>query len=110
MYGFGDDRNPSHDSVNVLEEILVEYIVDVVCDPHFISLISIRTHRTHSVKQLSLLERRRDCPLKTFGERCRDLPMRRSWLEWKSCFSCRKILSELVPSSKSPILMHLAHE
>ena len=30
MYGFGDDRNPSLDSVNVLEEILVEYIVDVV--------------------------------------------------------------------------------
>ncbi|TCD71878.1 hypothetical protein EIP91_000010 [Steccherinum ochraceum] len=29
MYGFGDDRNPSNDSVNVLEEILVEYIVDV---------------------------------------------------------------------------------
>lgn len=31
MYGFGDDRNPANDSVNVMEEILVEYIVDVVC-------------------------------------------------------------------------------
>lgn len=31
MYGFGDDRNPANDTVNVLEEILVEYIVDVVC-------------------------------------------------------------------------------
>ena len=30
MYGFGDDRNPANDSVNVMEEILVEYIVDVV--------------------------------------------------------------------------------
>ncbi|KAL4253128.1 hypothetical protein ABKN59_004109 [Abortiporus biennis] len=29
MYGFGDDRNPSNDTVNVMEEILVEYIVDV---------------------------------------------------------------------------------
>lgn len=29
MYGFGDDRNPSNDTVNVLEEILVEYIIDV---------------------------------------------------------------------------------
>ncbi|CCM02374.1 uncharacterized protein FIBRA_04469 [Fibroporia radiculosa] len=29
MYGFGDDRNPAHDTVNVMEEILVEYIVDV---------------------------------------------------------------------------------
>lgn len=30
MYGFGDDRNPASDSVNVMEEILIEYIVDVV--------------------------------------------------------------------------------
>ena len=30
MYGFGDDRNPSSDTVNVLEEILIEYIIDVV--------------------------------------------------------------------------------
>ncbi|KAE9396075.1 transcription initiation factor IID, 18 kDa subunit, partial [Gymnopus androsaceus JB14] len=29
MYGFGDDRNPANDSVNVMEEILVEYIADV---------------------------------------------------------------------------------
>jgi len=31
MFGFGDDRNPSNDTVNVMEEILVEYIADVVC-------------------------------------------------------------------------------
>lgn len=30
MYGFGDDRNPANDTVNVMEEILTEYIVDVV--------------------------------------------------------------------------------
>lgn len=30
MYGFGDDRNPASDTVNVMEEILVEFIVDVV--------------------------------------------------------------------------------
>lgn len=30
MYGFGDDRNPANDTVNVMEEILVEYIADVV--------------------------------------------------------------------------------
>ena len=30
MYGFGDDRNPANDTVNVMEEILVEYIVDMV--------------------------------------------------------------------------------
>jgi transcription initiation factor TFIID subunit 13 len=30
MFGFGDDRNPSNDTVNVMEEILVEYIADIV--------------------------------------------------------------------------------
>jgi len=30
MYGFGDDRNPANDTVNVMEEILTEYMVDVV--------------------------------------------------------------------------------
>ncbi|KAI0302161.1 transcription initiation factor IID, 18kD subunit-domain-containing protein [Russula brevipes] len=29
MFGFGDDRNPSNDTVNVMEEILVEYIADI---------------------------------------------------------------------------------
>ncbi|TFK76412.1 transcription initiation factor IID, 18 kDa subunit, partial [Pluteus cervinus] len=29
MYGFGDDRNPANDTVNVMEEILIEYISDV---------------------------------------------------------------------------------
>ncbi|EIM90045.1 TFIID-domain-containing protein [Stereum hirsutum FP-91666 SS1] len=29
MFGFGDDRNPANDTVNVMEEILVEYIADV---------------------------------------------------------------------------------
>lgn len=31
MYGFGDDRNPASDTVSVMEEILIEYITDVVC-------------------------------------------------------------------------------
>ena len=31
MYGFGDDRNPANDTVSVMEEILIEYITDVVC-------------------------------------------------------------------------------
>lgn len=30
MYGFGDDKHVAHDSVAVMEEILIEYIVDVV--------------------------------------------------------------------------------
>lgn len=36
MYGFGDDRHPANDTVNVMEEILVEYIVDVVCPQLFL--------------------------------------------------------------------------
>jgi transcription initiation factor TFIID subunit 13 len=32
MYGFGDDRNPANDTVSVMEEILIEYIIDVVSD------------------------------------------------------------------------------
>lgn len=35
MYGFGDDRNPGNDTVNVMEEILVEFITDVVCIPSY---------------------------------------------------------------------------
>ena len=30
MYGFGDDRNPANDTVEVMEEILIEFIMDVV--------------------------------------------------------------------------------
>jgi transcription initiation factor TFIID subunit 13 len=30
MFAFGDDRNPANDTVNVMEEILVEYITDIV--------------------------------------------------------------------------------
>lgn len=45
MYGFGDDRNPANDSVNVMEEILIEYIVDVV------SILSPFSHYTESDQQ-----------------------------------------------------------
>jgi hypothetical protein len=45
MYGFGDDRNPAPDTVGVMEEILIEYIVDVVrfhtILSHFIIALSI---------------------------------------------------------------------
>ncbi len=49
MYGFGDDRNPANDTVNVMEEILIEYIVDVVCpfcsgSPTFMFLLLTRCH------------------------------------------------------------------
>ena len=42
MYGFGDDRNPASDTVSVMEEILIEYIIDVVClfpSPPFVNVV-----------------------------------------------------------------------
>lgn len=33
MFAFGDDRNPANDTVNVMEEILVEFMADVVSRP-----------------------------------------------------------------------------
>lgn len=44
MYGFGDDKQVSADTVAVMEEILIEYIVDVV-RPFSPRLGIIQTHR-----------------------------------------------------------------
>lgn len=30
LYGFGDDKNPRDDTVEIVEEIVVKYIVDLV--------------------------------------------------------------------------------
>ncbi|KIO28183.1 hypothetical protein M407DRAFT_72133 [Tulasnella calospora MUT 4182] len=43
MYGFGDDPNPAPDTVNVMEEILMEYIADVCAT-------SLKTSRKHTIK------------------------------------------------------------
>jgi len=37
MYAFGDVESPSNDTVNVLEDILVEYITDVCTTAHLVS-------------------------------------------------------------------------
>ena len=50
MYGFGDDRNPANDTVNVMEEILIEYITDVVR----VSLSMISACELNSVDNLSV--------------------------------------------------------
>lgn len=57
MFGFGDDRNPANDTVNVMEEILVEYIVDVVSSSLLISI------RLNHVCRLNAFERPSLCPL-----------------------------------------------
>ena len=49
MFGFGDDRNPSNDTVNVMEEILVEYIADVV-SIFSVIIVSFKNDELPSVK------------------------------------------------------------
>ena len=48
MYGFGDDRSPANDTVNVMEEILIEYIVDVVSFLSFNHPTSSLPHESNS--------------------------------------------------------------
>lgn len=31
MYGFGDDENPYTESVDVLEDLVIDFITDMVC-------------------------------------------------------------------------------
>lgn len=102
MFGFGDDRNPANDTVNVMEEILVEYIADVVSAHRYLlpaqtlSTISMSPPSTltlPSVKAPSLPHARHGYLSKTYGELCPDRLMRRSWLEWRNCSSCRRISS-----------------
>jgi transcription initiation factor TFIID subunit 13 len=39
MYAFGDAKEPANDTVDVMEEILMEYLVDVVSYPdHILAL------------------------------------------------------------------------
>jgi len=61
MYGFGDDRNPATDTVNVMEEILVEFIVDVVRTFYWI-IKKIVTPSRDSAKRQEDHNGRLDCP------------------------------------------------
>jgi hypothetical protein len=62
MYGFGDDRNPASDTVNVMEEILIEYITDVVrylffCSFSYSNDISV-SDRHRSLQKDAAIDRR----------------------------------------------------
>jgi hypothetical protein len=37
MYGFGDDRNPYTESVDILEDLVIEYLTEMVCMVLFIA-------------------------------------------------------------------------
>jgi hypothetical protein len=99
MYGFGDDRNPANDAVNVMEEILIEYITDVVRFER-LSMYLYMNLMNVSARRLRLLLERQDWLSKTCEKPFRALRMLRSWREWKSCSLCRRISNEPVPSSK----------
>jgi hypothetical protein len=35
MFGFGDDQNPYTESVDLLEDLVIEYITEMVIGPFF---------------------------------------------------------------------------
>ena len=43
MYGFGDAEQPDEDSVEVLEDIVVDYVTDLVRAPRILSSSSQRS-------------------------------------------------------------------
>jgi phosphoribosylcarboxyaminoimidazole (NCAIR) mutase len=61
MYGFGDDRNPANDTVNVMEEILIEYIMDVVRAHHVHCRFPAQLISTSAKRLQVVLTARPDC-------------------------------------------------
>lgn len=112
MYGFGDDRNPANDTINVMEEILVEYIADVVritgvCfHRSLLTLIlfniSVRLLRDQAVKT--------DFRLRTCEKLFLVLRMQKSLLVWKNSYSLKKILSGQGSSSKQTQKWHSTYQ
>jgi transcription initiation factor TFIID subunit 13 len=101
MYGFGDDRNPANDTVGVMEEILIEYITDVVCFfPCQIFFTKLSTK--HSAKLPLVLHESHVYRSTIFVAFYQDQQMQRNLQEWKSSFSCKKILNVHEPNLKSP--------
>lgn len=39
MYGFGDDQNPYTESVDILEDLVIEFITEMVSDYSFFLLL-----------------------------------------------------------------------
>lgn len=44
MYGFGDDQNPYSESVDMLEDLVVEYITEMVIIQHALLFVYSRLH------------------------------------------------------------------
>ena len=89
MYGFGDDRNPGNDTVNVMEEILIEFITDVVRVTAQ-TLVAGVPNIINSARLLVLNQRKHGYPSKICAGYCRGQQMQKCLHEWKSFCSCRK--------------------
>lgn len=92
MYGFGDDRNPASDTVNVMEEILIEFITDVVRPVPGIRNLVLKI--AFSVKQPGYRRGKLACPSRTCAGRYHGQQMLRSLLGWRNCCSCKKTSNE----------------
>ena len=103
MYGFGDDRNPANDTVGVMEEILIEYITDVVCFFFFPVKFVFQSSQQNSANLPLVLRESHVYRSTIFVAFYRDQQMQRNLQEWKSSFSCKKILNAHEPNLKSPI-------
>ena len=102
MYGFGDDRNPANDTVGVMEEILIEYITDVVGSFSLSILFFIRSQQSNSANLPLVLHESHVYRSTIFVAFYQDQQMQRNLQEWKSSFSCKKILNAHEPNSKNP--------
>jgi transcription initiation factor TFIID subunit 13 len=98
MYAFGDDRNPANDTVNVMEEILVEYITDVVCATQHEFKKKPLFSTSHSARLRSLRQRKRDYQWTTSDVLFHIRQMLRNWHAWRNYYSCRRLSNERVHS------------
>ena len=100
MYGFGDDRTPASDTVDVMEEILIEYIIDIVS--YIVNLrLQAGLYCRGSVTQLLDLAKSPGYLSKICAGHFHDQQMRKNLREWKNSSSCKKISRGPVRSLRS---------
>lgn len=94
MYAFGDVKEPANDTIDVMEEILMEYLVDVVSNGRS-WCCQTQSLRAVSVIQHSPQVARREYRSKISGVHSAGMRTERSWHVLKNFFSCRTIYEEL---------------
>lgn len=89
MFGFGDDYYSSPETASVMEDILIEYITNVV---RFTNKHSLQPTRIVFSALLPLVHQKRAVSKwKISVESSQDLQTTRNWPEWRSFSSCKKI-------------------